>query len=81
MEVHMYIIVFKQHGALHCETQYFGPYADFDTAYDAMCECRIPPLYSLEQREELGIGRDDGYRFLQELSPAKGALSCASLSV
>jgi hypothetical protein len=30
------ILVFRPHGALKCEVQFYGPFADFDAAYEAM---------------------------------------------
>lgn len=30
------IIVFRPHGKLKCETQFYGPYADYLAAYDAL---------------------------------------------
>lgn len=36
------IIVFRPHGALKCEVQFYGPFDDFDLAYDEME--RLPAL-------------------------------------
>lgn len=30
------IIIFRPHGRLKCEAQHFGPFADFDEAYEAL---------------------------------------------
>jgi len=62
-----YIIVMKQHGALNCETKFFGPYADHETAYDALTDGTVPSLLTLDQREARGIERDDGHRYIAEL--------------
>lgn len=33
----MFIVVFKSHTMLNCETQYFGPYTDYLEAEDKLC--------------------------------------------
>jgi hypothetical protein len=67
----MFIIVMRQHGALNCETKYFGPYADHDTAYDALSDGSIPSLYKLAELEARGIERANGHRFIAELESAQ----------
>lgn len=72
-----HIVVMKQHGALNCEAKYYGPFPTFDEAYEAMCDGRIPSLFTSEFCEDCNLPRD-GYRFLQELEPVKGLVARAA---
>ena len=73
------IVVFKQHGALNCETQHFGPFADYEDAMEALTDGRVPLLYGqggrpwpnptpdsmgAHERSERG---DNGFRYITEL--------------
>lgn len=45
----MFVVKFKQHGALNCEEQLFGPFADYMEAEDALAW--LPMLYGQGGRE------------------------------
>jgi len=68
-----FIIVMKQHGALKIDTQFFGPYATFDEAYDALGT--VPTLYGQGGRawpaDLDDIQPDDGFRYIAELESGK----------
>lgn len=70
----MFIIVFKQHGALNIETQYFGPYADYMAAEDALTDGTVPLLYGqggrewpVDTDEYSATVADNGHRFIAKL--------------
>lgn len=58
------IIIYRPHGKLMCETQYYGPYEDFDAAYDA-----------LDTLPAIGINTDEpdypGVKHIEGLRPAR----------
>lgn len=74
----MYIVVFKQHGALNCEQQYYGPFTDYMDAEDALSDGRVPLLYGQGGREWPederptcpgdGERQQNGHRFVTELT-------------
>lgn len=66
----MFVIMFKQHGALNCEQEVFGPFADYMDAEDALSDGRVPLLYGQGKRAWPSDydGRDNGHRFIQELA-------------
>lgn len=72
----MFIIVFKQHGALNCETEYYGPFADYMDAEEALVDGRVPLLYGQGGREwpeDINSYADSyrsGHRFINELIPS-----------
>ena len=45
----MFIVIYRPHNMLNCETQHVGPFADHNSAYDFACT--LPAL---------GIYREDG---------------------
>jgi hypothetical protein len=64
----MYVVVFKQHGALNCEQRLFGPYASYEDAVDALCNGDVPRLYGQGGRPWPSDERNDnGHRYVQAL--------------
>ena len=55
-----YIIVYRQHGQLNCETQFIGPFDDFEAAYEHFCT--MPALGVCEG------GLDSGVKYIKELT-------------
>jgi hypothetical protein len=70
----MFVVIFKQHGALNCEQEVYGPFDSYLDAEDACANCVVPPLYKAAQRDELGIEHDNGHRYIQELQWVKGCV-------
>lgn len=56
----MFIVIYRAHGKLNCETQYIGPFSDFAEAYDTACE--LPALGQPSNDQYPGV------KFVQELS-------------
>jgi hypothetical protein len=68
----MFVIVFKQHGALNCEQVIYGPFADYMDAEDALGNGSVPLLYGQGGRDwpepgEDGELEENGHRFIEEL--------------
>jgi hypothetical protein len=66
------VVVLKQHGALHCEQQIFGPFADYMDAEEALTDGRVPLLYGQGGRawpENADQSRTNGHRFIVSLLP------------
>jgi hypothetical protein len=72
-----YIIVFKQHGALNCEQVFYGPFADYMAAENALSDGTVPCLYGqggrawpdgFRNREGELLRQDNGHRYVQELA-------------
>ena len=66
-----WIIVFKQHGALNCEQQFFGPFAQYSDAEAALCDGRVPTLYGQGGRpwpKDIGDECSNGHRYVQQLT-------------
>lgn len=38
----MFIVIYRPHGELYCDTKYFGPYNTHGEAYDHLCN--LPAL-------------------------------------
>lgn len=68
-----YIIVFKQHGGLNCEQRFFGPFADYLDAEDALGDGRVPLLYGqgdCQWPDDLtgdDVRERSGHRYITEL--------------
>lgn len=57
--MHVFITIYRPHGALHCDTKHFGPFPSDAAAYDFLCT--LPAL---------GIARSDqrpGVKYTEEL--------------
>jgi len=65
----MYVVVFKQHGALNCEQRIFGLYTSYSAAEEALCNGDVPRLYGQGGRQwpDDHDGRDNGHRYIQPL--------------
>lgn len=82
----MFVVIFKQHGALNCEQQVFGPFADYLDAEDALSDGSIPLLYGqggapwpADDRPPCpGDGPiqrpTNGHRYIQPLEACKGTV-------
>lgn len=55
----MHMVVFRLHGKLNMETAYIGPFAEFEDAYEYLCE--LPALGICPDGENAGV------KFVQEL--------------
>lgn len=67
----MFVIVFKQHGALNCEQRIIGPFQDYLDAEDALSDGRVPLLYG-QGGQPFPMGWDpnqkkSGHRYIQPL--------------
>lgn len=60
----MFIIVYRPHGALHCETVYYGPFEEFADAYDHACTLPAVGVYIADDHEL----KNEGVKFVQELT-------------
>lgn len=58
-----WIVVFKAHGQMNCETQYIGPFTGHDAAYEALCA--LPAL-----GHEPSDCTAPGHKFVQPLTRA-----------
>lgn len=57
-----HIVIYRPHGRLNIETKYYGPFDDFDTAYDYLCS--LPALgYQFTQADH----DHPGVKFVQGL--------------
>lgn len=65
----MFIVVYRPHNALQCETQYIGPFATDDDAYDHLCS--MPALGIHMGPSEDGVIDEPGVKFTQQLTPAR----------
>lgn len=65
----MHMVIFRLHGQLNLETAYIGPFADFGSAYEYLCE--LPALGICPE------GQNAGVKFVQELQ-APDMLNVAS---
>jgi hypothetical protein len=76
----MFVIIFKQHGALNCEQHVFGPFDLYTDAEDALCDGSVPLLYGQGGRAwPAGTGEGqaldhDGHRYIQELEWVEGCI-------
>lgn len=48
-----HIVVYRAHGDLMCETQYYGPFACFDDAYEFLCA--LPALGANNTGQQHGV--------------------------
>lgn len=55
-----HIVIFRLHGQLQMETQYFGPFEDFDSAYEYLCA--LPALGICPE------GQESGCKYIKELT-------------
>lgn len=46
----MWVVIFRRHGELNCDTRYIGPFANFDAAYEHLCS--LPALGATQTHEE-----------------------------
>lgn len=54
-----HIVIFREHGRLHMETQYIGPFDTFEDAYEYLCQL---PALGIEKH-----GETVGCKFIHEL--------------
>ena len=54
----MYIVIYRAHGQLNCETKYYGPFISHEAAYEKLCS--LPAL-------GLAGDLDSGEKHVQEL--------------
>jgi hypothetical protein len=78
----MFVVIFKQHGALNSEQEVFGPFDCYVDAEDALVNSSVPLLYGQggrkwpdhEMAAEAREGASDGYRYIQELTWVNGCV-------
>lgn len=77
----MFVVIFKQHGALNCEQQVFGPFADYLDAEDALSNGAIPCLYGqggVAWPDAVSNGDEpyvaNGHRYIQPLEACAGSV-------
>lgn len=60
----MFIVVYRPHNTLHCETKYFGPFQSHDDAYDYLCKL---PAIGAHFPPENGCG-NSGVKTIESLT-------------
>lgn len=68
----MFVIIFKQHGALNCEQRIFGPFDSYLDAEDALSNGSVPTLHGAEGHDSLC--ERNGYRYIHELEWVNGCV-------
>lgn len=60
----MFIVIYRKTGELNLDTKHYGPFTDFDLAYEFLCE--LPNCSN-----ENPVCDSTGVKYVQELIPAK----------
>lgn len=75
----MFVVIFKQHGALNCEQRIFGPFDNYLDAEEALTNGSTPLLYGQgacewpSEADEYNRAQDNpGHRYIHELEWVNG---------
>lgn len=63
-----FIVVYRPHNTLNCETQYYGPFTTFADAYEYSCGL---PALGIQWFTDEDTCRNPGCKFVQELTPCQ----------
>lgn len=58
-----YLVIYRPHNQLNCDTQYIGPFESHDDAYDYLCE-----LPAIGQHNPGSVVDNPGVKFVQEIA-------------
>lgn len=61
----MYIVIYRRHNELNCETKHYGPFAEHWEAYDFLCD--LPGLGTYDEDSNIP---NQGVRYIVELLSA-----------
>ena len=71
----MYIVIYRPHNAMNIETQYIGPFADFNAAYEHLYS--LPALGPHIGTSADGLADNPGVKFIQLLQDPVLSLGAA----
>lgn len=58
----MFIVIYRPHNELHCDTQHYGPFDSWGAAYDKLCS--LPAIGSFDESH---IIANTGVKYVEEL--------------
>lgn len=67
MENENWIVIYRPHGQLNCETKYYGPFDCYEDADTALCE--LPAIGTYDNHLHM---ERSGVKYIQQLSVPEG---------